>query len=35
MLVTCWYGAIVRRKSDPSLKLLDEFLAFFLRNAVL
>ena len=32
MLVTCWYGAIVRRKSDPSLKLLDEFLPFFLRS---
>jgi len=35
MLVTCWYGAIVRRKSDPSLKLLDEFLPFFLRSSVL
>src|SRR6202789_1546762 len=23
LLVTCWYGAIVRRKSDPSVKLLD------------
>jgi hypothetical protein len=30
LLVTCWYGAIVRRKSDPSLKLLDEFLPFFI-----
>jgi len=35
MLVTCWYGAIVRRKSDPSLKLLDDFLPFFIRNGVL
>jgi len=35
MLVTCWYGAIVRRKSDPSFKLLDEFLPFFLRSGVL
>ena len=35
MLVTCWYGAIVRRKSDPSLKLLDDFLLFFIRSGVL
>jgi TetR/AcrR family transcriptional repressor of nem operon len=35
LLVTCWYGAIVRRKSDPSLKLLDEFLPFFVRSGVL
>jgi TetR/AcrR family transcriptional repressor of nem operon len=35
LLVTCWYGAIVRRKSDPSLKLLDEFLPFFIRSGVL
>jgi hypothetical protein len=35
MLVTCWFGAIVRRKSDPSLKLLDDFLPFFIRSAVL
>ena len=34
LLVTCWYGAIIRRKSDPSLKLLDEFLPFFIRSAV-
>lgn len=35
LLVTCWYGAIVRRKSDPSLKLLDEFLPFFIRGGAL
>jgi TetR/AcrR family transcriptional regulator, transcriptional repressor for nem operon len=35
LLVTCWYGAIVRRKSDPSLKLLDDFLPFFIRSAVI
>ena len=35
MLVTCWYGAIVRRKSDPSLKILDDFLSFFIRSGVL
>ena len=35
LLVTCWYGAIVRRKSDPSLKLLDDFLPFFIRSGVL
>jgi len=35
LLVTCWYGAIVRRKSDPSVKLLDEFLPFFIRSGVL
>ena len=34
LLVTCWYGAIVRRKSDPSLKLLDDFLPFFIRSGV-
>jgi TetR/AcrR family transcriptional repressor of nem operon len=32
LLVTCWYGAIVRRKSDPSVKLLDDFLPFFIRS---
>jgi TetR/AcrR family transcriptional repressor of nem operon len=32
LLVTCWYGAIVRRKSDPSLKLLDDFLPFLIRS---
>jgi TetR/AcrR family transcriptional regulator, transcriptional repressor for nem operon len=31
LLVTCWYGAIVRRKSDPSVKVLDDFLPFFKR----
>jgi TetR/AcrR family transcriptional repressor of nem operon len=35
LLVTCWYGAIVRRKSDPSLKLLDDFLPFFIRSSIL
>lgn len=33
LLVTCWYGAIVRRKSDPSVKLLDEFLPFFMSSS--
>jgi TetR/AcrR family transcriptional regulator, transcriptional repressor for nem operon len=35
LLVTCWYGAIVRRKSEPSLKLLDDFLPFFISSGVL
>jgi hypothetical protein len=35
MLVTCWFGAIVRRKSDPSLKLLDDILRFFIAGGVL
>jgi TetR/AcrR family transcriptional regulator, transcriptional repressor for nem operon len=35
LLVTCWYGAIIRRKSDPSLILLDDFLPFFVRSGVL
>jgi TetR/AcrR family transcriptional regulator, transcriptional repressor for nem operon len=35
MLVTCWYGAIVRRKSDPSLKIVDDFLSFFFRAGAL
>jgi TetR/AcrR family transcriptional repressor of nem operon len=35
MMVTCWYGGIVRRKSDPSLKLLDDFLPFFIRSGLL
>jgi TetR/AcrR family transcriptional regulator, transcriptional repressor for nem operon len=35
VLVTCWYGAIVRRKADPSLKLLDDFLPFFIGSAVI
>ena len=33
LLITCWYGAIVRRKSDPSLKLVDDYLPFLLRCA--
>ena len=32
LLVTCWYGAIIRRKAEPSLKPLDEFLPFFVRG---
>jgi TetR/AcrR family transcriptional repressor of nem operon len=35
LLVTCWYGAIVRRKSDPSLKLLDDVLPFFIGGGAL
>jgi TetR/AcrR family transcriptional repressor of nem operon len=35
LLVTCWYGAIVRRKSDPSVKLLDDFLSFFIPSGIL
>jgi TetR/AcrR family transcriptional regulator, transcriptional repressor for nem operon len=35
LLVSCWYGAIIRRKSDPSVKLLDDFLPFFIRSGVL
>src|SRR6202050_4295221 len=35
MLVTCWYGGVVRRKSDPSLKLLDDFLPFFIASGVI
>jgi TetR/AcrR family transcriptional regulator, transcriptional repressor for nem operon len=35
LMVTCWYGAVVRRKSDPSLKILDDFLSFFVRSGVL
>jgi TetR/AcrR family transcriptional repressor of nem operon len=31
LLTTCWCGAIVRRKSDPSLKLMDDFLPSLLR----
>src|SRR3984957_20581339 len=34
LLITCWYGAIVRRKSDPSVKLLDDFLPFFIRSGI-
>ena len=35
LLVTCWYGAIIRRKAEPSLKPLDEFLPFLIRTGVL
>jgi hypothetical protein len=35
LLTTCWFGAIVRRKSDPFLKLMDDFLPFVLRWGVL
>jgi hypothetical protein len=35
LLVTGWYGAIVRRKSDPSVKLLDDFLPFFIPSGIL
>jgi TetR/AcrR family transcriptional repressor of nem operon len=31
LLTTCWCGAIVRRKSDPSLKLVDDILPSLLR----
>src|SRR3984957_6906757 len=35
LLVTCWYGAIIRRKLDPSVKLLDDFLPFFIPSGIL
>jgi TetR/AcrR family transcriptional repressor of nem operon len=35
LLITCWYGAIIRRKAEPSLKPLDEFLPFVIRSDVL
>ena len=35
LLVTCWYGAIIRRKVEPSLKSIDDFLPFFTRTGVL
>ena len=34
LLVTCWYGAIIRRKTEPSLEPMDEFLPFFVRGGV-
>jgi len=34
LLITCWYGAVVRRKVEPSLKPMDEFLPFFVRTGV-
>jgi TetR/AcrR family transcriptional repressor of nem operon len=30
LLVTCWYGAIIRRKSNPSLDLVDDIVPFVL-----
>jgi hypothetical protein len=30
LLVTCWYGAIVRRKSNPSLNLVEDLVPFTL-----
>jgi len=35
LLITCWYGAIIRRKAEPSLKLLDDFLPFFIRGGAI
>ena len=35
LLTTCWFGAIVRRKSDPSLKVVDDVLPSLLRCGVL
>jgi TetR/AcrR family transcriptional repressor of nem operon len=35
LLVTCWYGAVVRRKSDSSVKVLGDFLPFFIRTGVI
>jgi TetR/AcrR family transcriptional repressor of nem operon len=35
LLTTCWCGAIVRRKSDPSLNLVDDFLPVLLRCGVI
>jgi len=35
LLTTCWFGAIVRRKSDPSLNLVDDLLPSLLRCGVL
>jgi TetR/AcrR family transcriptional repressor of nem operon len=34
LLVTCWYGAIIRRKTEPSLTSLDEFLPIFVRGGI-
>jgi Tetracyclin repressor-like, C-terminal domain len=34
-LVTWWFGAIVRRKLEPSFKPIDEFVPFFVRSCVL
>jgi len=35
LLVTCWYGAIIRRKVEPSLKAIDEFLPYLVGTNVL
>ncbi len=35
LLTTCWFGAVVRRKSDSSLKLVEDFLPSLLRCGVL
>ena len=35
LLTTCWCGAIIRRKSDPSLRLVDDFLPSLLSCGLL
>jgi TetR/AcrR family transcriptional regulator, transcriptional repressor for nem operon len=35
LLITSWYGAIVRRKVEPSLKAIDEFLPYLVGTNVL
>ena len=30
LLITCWYGAIIRRKSNPYLDLVDDIVSFAL-----
>ena len=35
LLVTGWYGAIIRRKVEPSLKAIDEFLPYLVGTDVL
>src|SRR6202011_4151371 len=35
LLVSCWYGAIIRRKVEPSLKAIDEFLPYLVGTNVL
>jgi TetR/AcrR family transcriptional repressor of nem operon len=30
LLITCWFGAIIRRKSNPSFNLVDDFVPFAL-----
>jgi TetR/AcrR family transcriptional repressor of nem operon len=34
LLTTCWVGAIIRSKSDPSLKLVDDLLPSLLRCVI-